>query len=85
MSYYFSLFLYLTRSNIEFMNLLQEVVLSLSKEESRFFKLFAGRTNTKDERKDLLLFDFIKKFLSQKTKVKCYEVKNLSLKSLVYV
>ena len=43
------------------MNLLQEVVLSLNKEESRFFKLFAGRTNTKDERKDLLLFDFIKK------------------------
>ena len=61
MSYYVSLFLYLTRSNIEFMNLLQEVVLSLNKEESRFFKLFAGRTNTKDERKDLLLFDFIKK------------------------
>ena len=43
------------------MNLLQEVILSLSKEESRFFKLYAGRTNIKDERKDLVLFDFIKK------------------------
>ena len=43
------------------MNLLQEVILSLNKEESRFFKLYAGRTNIKDERKDLLLFDFIKK------------------------
>ena len=43
------------------MNLLQEVVLSLNKEESRFFKLYAGRTNTKDERKDLILFDYIKK------------------------
>ena len=43
------------------MNLLQEVILSLSKEESRFFKLYAGRTNIKEERKDLLLFDFIKK------------------------
>ena len=43
------------------MNLLQEVILSLNKEESRFFKLYAGRTNIKDERKDLQLFDFIKK------------------------
>lgn len=43
------------------MNLLQEVVLSLNKEERRFFKLYAGRTNSQGERKDLLLFDFIKK------------------------
>ena len=43
------------------MNLLQEVILSLNKEECRFFKLYAGRINVKDERKDLLLFDFIKK------------------------
>ena len=43
------------------MSLLQEVIQSLNKEESRFFKLYAGRTNSKDERKDLILFDFIKK------------------------
>ena len=43
------------------MNLLQEVILSLNKEESRFFKLYAGRTNVKDERRDLMLFDFIRK------------------------
>ncbi len=30
-------------------------------------------------------FDLIKKFLSQKTKVKCYEIKNLSLKSLINI
>tara|TARA_B100000900_G_scaffold298651_1_gene257150 strand:+ start:3784 stop:5235 length:1452 start_codon:yes stop_codon:yes gene_type:complete len=43
------------------MNLLQEVILSLNKEESRYFKLYAKRTNVKAERKDLLLFDVIKK------------------------
>ena len=43
------------------MNLLQEVILSLNKEESRFYKLYAGRTNVKDERRDLMLFDFIRK------------------------
>ena len=30
-------------------------------------------------------FDFIKKFLSQRTNVKCHEVKNLSLKSLINI
>ena len=30
-------------------------------------------------------FNLIKKFLSQKTKVKCYEIKNLSLKSLINI
>lgn len=43
------------------MNLLQEVIFSLNKEESRFFKLYAARTNSKEVRKDLQLFDFIKK------------------------
>ena len=42
------------------MNILFEIINSLNKEESRFYKLFAGRTNSGDERKDLLLFDFIK-------------------------
>ena len=30
-------------------------------------------------------FDFIKKFLSQRTRVKCYEIKNLNLKSLINI
>ena len=42
------------------MNILFEIINSLNKEESRFYKLFAGRTNSGAERKDLLLFDFIK-------------------------
>ena len=43
------------------MNLLQEVISSLTKEESRFFKLYAERTNNNRERKDLMLFDQIRK------------------------
>ena len=54
-------FLYLTRSNLFFMNLLQEVISSLTKEESRFFKLYAERTNSTKERKDLILFDQLRK------------------------
>ena len=42
------------------MNILLEIINSLNKEESRFYKLFAGRTNSGSERKDLLLFNFIK-------------------------
>ena len=42
------------------MNIVFEIINSLNKEESRFYKLFAGRTNSGEERKDLLLFDFIK-------------------------
>ena len=42
------------------MNILFEIINSLNKEESRFYKLFAGRTNSGSERKNLLLFDFIK-------------------------
>jgi tetratricopeptide (TPR) repeat protein len=42
------------------MNILLEIINSLNKEESRFYKIFAGRTNSGAERKDLLLFDFIK-------------------------
>jgi tetratricopeptide (TPR) repeat protein len=42
------------------MNILFEIINSLNKEESRFYKLFAGRTNSGDVRKDMLLFDFIK-------------------------
>ena len=42
------------------MNILFEIINSLNKEESRFYKLYAGRTNSVDTRKDILLFDFIK-------------------------
>mgnify|MGYP001383483064 CR=1 FL=1 len=41
-------------------NALDTIVQSLSKEEVRFFKLFLKRTNNKD-RKDLDLFDYMKK------------------------
>lgn len=43
------------------MNTLLEVIHSLNKEESRFFKLYAGRTNSSSERKDLMLFDAFKR------------------------
>ena len=52
------------------MNLLQEVILSLNKEESRFFKLYAGRTNIKDERKDSFNFSISLKNLTQLMKIK---------------
>jgi len=42
------------------MNILFEIINSLNKEESRFYKLYTGRTNSGDTRKDILLFDFIK-------------------------
>tara|TARA_B100000767_G_C19765639_1_gene537357 strand:+ start:946 stop:2421 length:1476 start_codon:yes stop_codon:yes gene_type:complete len=43
------------------MNILFEIINSLNKEESRFYKLFTGRTNSGNVRKDVLLFDFINK------------------------
>jgi hypothetical protein len=43
------------------MKYLEQIILSLSKEESRNFKLFINRTNDKEERKDALLFDLFKK------------------------
>ncbi len=42
-------------------NTLFQVISTLSKEEARFFKLYATRTNSSDARKDLLLFDQLKK------------------------
>ena len=42
------------------MNILFKIINSLNKEESRFYKLFAGRTSIGNVRKDILLFDFIK-------------------------
>jgi hypothetical protein len=43
------------------MNILPEIIGLLSKEEARNFKLFAYQTNAGAERKDVLLFDYIKK------------------------
>ena len=43
------------------MNVLHRIIESLTKEESRYYKLFAARTNNNSERKDTQLFDFIKK------------------------
>ena len=43
------------------MSILQQLVAGMNKEQIRFFKLFAGRTMTPDDRKDILLFDYIRK------------------------
>ncbi len=43
------------------MNILQQLIAGMNKEQIRFFKLFAGRTITPDDRKDILLFDYIRK------------------------
>ncbi|MBT5090487.1 MAG: hypothetical protein HOM24_05325, partial [Flavobacteriales bacterium] len=76
------------------MNILFEIINSLNKEESRFYKLFAGRTNSSDARKDILLFDFIKqngeeydeqiisKELYQYNKNSFYQLKNRLYKDL---
>lgn len=37
------------------------IIESLTKEESRYYKLFVARTYNNSERKDTQLFDFIKK------------------------
>jgi tetratricopeptide (TPR) repeat protein len=46
---------------INIMDLLPQIVGGLSKEEVRFFKIFAHRQDTNDLRKDIKLFDFIRK------------------------
>lgn len=43
------------------MNILNNVILQMNKEEVRGFKLFANRTNSTGDRKDLQLFDYIRK------------------------
>jgi hypothetical protein len=43
------------------MNILPEIIGTLSKEEARNFKLFANQTNSGPNRKDVLLFDYLKK------------------------
>ena len=43
------------------MDILNKIIQSLNKEEVRFFKLYSKRISSDDERKDLVLFDFIRK------------------------
>ena len=43
------------------MDILNQVIQLMNKEEVRHFKLFTGRTQVKGTRKDLLLFDYIRK------------------------
>lgn len=42
------------------MDILGQVITSMNKEDIRFYKLYAARTNTGEERKDLLLFDLMR-------------------------
>ena len=42
------------------MNILNHMIAEMNKEELRFFKIFLSRTNENDDRKDIMLFDFIK-------------------------
>lgn len=42
------------------MNILQQIIASMNKEEVRHLKLFMGRTNSGPERKDIELFDYIR-------------------------
>ncbi len=76
------------------MNILQKIIATLNKEESRFFKIFASRTNSKKGRKDVLLFDYIKRhnedydesFIAKKlykdNKNAFYQLKNRLFKDL---
>lgn len=42
------------------MDILERMILSMGKEEVRHYKIFTGRTQTKEPRKDWLLFDLIR-------------------------
>ena len=43
------------------MNILAETIKSLNKEEVRFYKIFSSKTHNDSERKDLQLFNTIRK------------------------
>jgi len=45
------------------MEILQNIIGAMNKEEARHFKLFAHRTNEHEERKDVILFDSIRRSL----------------------
>lgn len=44
------------------MDLLPHIISSMNKEEVRFFKLYSNRTNANDTRKDIQLYDYIRKY-----------------------
>jgi hypothetical protein len=43
------------------MDIVNQIIASMKKEEIRFFKLLAARSHASEERKDILLFDYIRK------------------------
>ena len=43
------------------MNILNQIIARMNKEQVRGYKLFVNRTNEKDDRKDVLYFDYIRK------------------------
>lgn len=47
------------------MDITNNIITSLNKEEVRFFKLYLSRIETEDERKDVLFFDYVRKSGSQ--------------------
>jgi hypothetical protein len=49
------------------MTILDEIIKGMNKEQVRFYKLFASRTNKDADRKDIALFDYIRKNGENKT------------------
>lgn len=43
------------------MDIINQIIATMKKEEIRFFKLLAARSHSNEERKDILLFDYIRK------------------------
>lgn len=71
------------------MSMIQKIIKGMNKEEIRFFKLYVSRTQDNSERKDVLLFDYVrksgknydedyilKKLYRQKNKNAFYRLKN---------
>lgn len=77
------------------MTILEEIVKGMNKEQVRFYKLFASRTNKDNDRKDIALFDYLRrnsdeinkeriftKLYSDKDKNSFYRLKNRLLQDL---
>ena len=73
--------------------MINEIISSLNKEEKRFFKIFTNRTLKSDNRKDIILFDYLNtkkiiddsellKKLNLKNKNSLYQLKNRLYKDL---
>jgi tetratricopeptide (TPR) repeat protein len=63
---------YLPKLNFS-MDVLNQMVNILNKEEVRYFKLFAHRQQSNEERKDILLFDLIRKSSAEKDDEKLHK------------